>query len=126
MKLLMFLFIPVIVFSQEAEEALDKLLKYKHEKINIQINYSPFKKKVIENESKEFASSETVKKTGDIVKAIFNNRAFINNKWYTIGDEIGSFKILKISKDTVYMSKGNTLKNLQLKNFKKYIVVKEK
>ncbi len=40
-----------------------------------------------------------------VLSAIFNNRAKINNNWYTIGDSIGNYTLKKIENGQVHLKK---------------------
>lgn len=75
MKFLLLLLIPILVFSQDVEQALDKLLNYKNIKSEIYVQYSPFKKEVINIEG---ITEILQQQPGIVLKAIFNNKAFIN------------------------------------------------
>ena len=46
--------------------------------------------------------------------AIFNNRAFINNRFYKIGDKIQGYKIKKIYKHSVVLQSHNSIKVLHM------------
>jgi len=39
-----------------------------------------------------------------------NNSAFINGKWVKIGERIGSFELVDIMDDSVYLKDGNRTK----------------
>lgn len=123
MKFLLLLLIPILVFSQDVEQALDKLLNYKNIKSEIYVQYSPFKKEVINIEG---ITEILQQQPGIVLKAIFNNKAFINSRWYEKEDKLDGFSIVDISKNIVYMKKGNIMKNLKLENTKKYITVRKK
>jgi hypothetical protein len=46
------------------------------------------------------------------LKAILNRRAFINDRWYKIGDEIGGYKLAKINGESVLLESGDKSKEL--------------
>jgi len=48
--------------------------------------------------------------------SIFNDKAKINENWYSLGDFIGNYKIVKIEKETVTLQKKNIEKTLNFKN----------
>ena len=48
------------------------------------------------------------------VSAIFNDKAFINGKFYKIGDIIHGYRIIKISKKAVWMRKNSIIKRVFL------------
>lgn len=123
MKKLIYLVIPLIAFSQETNLILEKLINFKSIKTNLDLSYDPFK---TAGKSTSFGSQFLDKDASDILKAILNDKAFINESWYSVGDILGGFRIVKITKDTVYLAKGNEYKNLKLTEFKQYVSVKEK
>jgi len=53
-----------------------------------------------------------IKKITYILNAIFSNKAKINGKWYKLNDEIGDFKLFKISNKSVIINNGHSKKEL--------------
>ena len=51
-----------------------------------------------------------------ILKAIMNNKAFINDKWVAIGEKIGDYKLVDIMDDSVYLTNGKKSKMVFFKN----------
>jgi len=78
------------------------------------IKYNPFVCKNI-HENNLVKSFIIKKKSIFILKAIFNNQAFINNKWYKIGDKINGFIIYKITDKEVFLKKGKKIIKIKLK-----------
>lgn len=83
--------------------------------LDLPVRYDPFYKasKII----------ETTKKTKSLRRksvlhlqlyAIFNNRAYINGRFYSVGDRIGEYMVKSIKKDYVLLVKNGTIKILPL------------
>ena len=56
------------------------------------------------------------------LKAILNKAAFIDGKWYKKGDKIGSYRVKKVSSDSVVLKSANGTKKLSLKKRKKNLI----
>jgi len=57
--------------------------------------------------------------------AILNHAGFINKKWYRVGDEIGSYKVIHIGKTSATLKRGNEFKRLAIpKREKKFKLFK--
>jgi len=93
------------------------------------ITYDPFYKgkSLMEEAKPKTVVTKKVKKASKKLQllAIFNNRAFINSKWYKEGDKIGGYKVQKIKDTFVILSKKG--KTIILRIGKKNILkIKEK
>jgi len=49
------------------------------------------------------------------LKAIINNRAFINNKWVKVGQKIGPYTLVDVMDDSVYLKDKTRTKMIFLK-----------
>lgn len=58
------------------------------------------------------------------LSAIFNDRAFINNKFYTVGEKIQGYRIKKIYKHSVILQHGRHIKVLRLQQ-KHFLQIKQ-
>ena len=69
------------------------------------------------NSSKNDGNKTVVKMENEdfVLKAIMNNMAFINNKWVKIGQKIGSFTLVDIMDDSVYLKDKNRTKMIFFK-----------
>jgi len=65
-----------------------------------------------DNKSKEPIPIQPVNLDVFTLKAIMNDKAYINNKWVGIGDKIGSYKVVDIMDDAVYLSNGKKSKTV--------------
>ena len=118
--------------SLSATEITSMVAEIKKERIGISIlklqnTANPFviyvpKKKEIKEETIEevqvLAPLEVVYK----LKAILNKAAFIDNKWYRQGDEIGNYKVGHVSSDSVILKSENSNKTLSLEKKKKNFI----
>ncbi|NPA04421.1 MAG: hypothetical protein GXO61_06120 [Epsilonproteobacteria bacterium] len=77
--------------------------------------YDPFKKSI----PKRKWRYPTIK-----VEAIFNHKAFINGRFYSVGDRIGVGKVVKVAKDYVVISFGRRKKIFFLSTPKKVVKIK--
>ncbi|MBN2767904.1 MAG: hypothetical protein JXQ68_02280 [Campylobacterales bacterium] len=52
------------------------------------------------------------------LKGIMNNRAFINNKWFGLNDEVEGYTLVSITSNSVLLKREDRTKELFLKNKK--------
>lgn len=86
--------------------------------ISLRNPFSPAKDKVIEE---EVAPDELI---GKELTAIIGDRVRINNEWYSLGDNMGSFKILSLIEDGVLLENQNGKLELKLKKGNKNVTIK--
>ena len=95
---------------------------------DIKVNYDPFvqSKKIVQKKKnlKKMVRLST-KQTFSLV-TIFNDRAFINSKWYKKGDTIYGYKIVDIGDDKVLLSKESKLKYLRIKKINNLLKVEKR
>ena len=87
-------------------------------------------KDIFENIKEPFVMNINIPKKSNIIikpsmhtlylQAILNNKAFINNKWLEINDQIQGYSVLFISKKEVVLQQKSTTIRLFLKNKIKY------
>lgn len=116
-----FIFVVMICSFSFASTNLDDKLQRLSEFANhfMQVPaYNPFEeeKLVQENQTNKVFASQVTKSI--VVKSIFNNRAYINNKWYSIGDAIDDFVVKSITHEGVIMQKNGKQEFFQLRNEK--------
>ncbi len=81
----------------------------------------PEVKKIIEEVKEEVPEDETV----HTLSAILNHAAFIDGKWYKLGDKLDEYSIFLIQKDSVILKRGSEKKTLSIpKRKKKFILYK--
>lgn len=129
MKILFLFLTPLLILATEVDDVLQKLLTYKSDKTKLHVAYNPFVLPQIQQDSITGATTD-VEQTNQLVpvrlKAILNNKAFIDNGWRGIGDMLGDAKIIKISETAVYLQKTDKVETLELTKFKKYVSTKDK
>jgi len=74
---------------------------------------SPMPKVIVEHNNSKDGNATITKiveeETFDLT-AIMNDSAFINKKWVKIGENVGSYKLVDIMDDSVYLKDGNRTK----------------
>lgn len=78
------------------------------ESLNLPVVYDPFQG-VQHFIKKEHTTQSATKKQKVplVVSAIFNNKAFINKKFYTIGEKIGKYRLVGIKSTYVILEGAN-------------------
>ena len=107
--------------------------KIKHQREGIDISLlddtpNPFAiKEVVEEKKVEKKKKvKVVKKKVEVVHhltAILNHAAFIDSKWYKVGDKIGSFTLISINYDSVDLKFKKEQKKLSIKKEKRKIIL---
>jgi len=72
---------------------------------------NPFMMKNVKTVIKDGNTTE-IKTVKYVLNAIFSNKAKINDKWYKLHNEIGDFKLTRISSNSVILSNGHSKKEL--------------
>ncbi len=86
------------------------------------IKYDPFyKSQAILRTSTDIK----VQKESLVLDAIFNNKAFINGKFYAAGDKIGEYTIKKVTKESVVLQNKKRIKILRLKQKQHQLIIKQ-
>ena len=92
------------------------------------IQYDPFfnAQKIIKQQSMIIKS---ITKTKAAIKlhltAILNDQAYINGRFYKVGDKIGAFKVVKISSNSVHLKSKTKTTVLRFSKHKPYIQTKK-
>lgn len=83
--------------------------------IELPVNYDPFYKatKIIKHSTRKRVIVQN-REISLHLYAIFNNKAYINGKFYAIGEYISGYKLIKIKNDHVVLAKRGTIKVLPL------------
>lgn len=122
-RVFILLTLPLILFASDVDTTLQKLLHYKASKTILHVNYNPFLKKtrLIDGKVQPIQKNKTIE-----LKAIFNDKAFITNKWYTKGESVAGYKIYSVDTMSVVLKKGSEFKTLQLAQADKIMKIKDK
>ena len=127
------LFTSCPIFAKDDTQAIidniERVKEVQENRVNIKkkINYDPFNtiKEVVNKQDSKKIKMKLKKKRviykkrkrierKMIVKAIFGKNAFINNKWYSEGQKIGSYRINEIANKTIVLQRGKKIKEIGL------------
>lgn len=83
--------------------------------LDLPVEYDPFYKasKIIQHTKKGRKNIQPLSKPFYLY-AIFNNQAYINGKFYQIGERVGGYRLISIKKNYVILKKGEQMKLLPL------------
>ncbi|HHO42366.1 MAG TPA: hypothetical protein ENN12_03300 [Epsilonproteobacteria bacterium] len=126
MKYLIFLigFVGLIgANSLSVEEIENKIVKIDGPRSGINLatldNVSdPFVYPVVVSQNDE--NSTSTKRI--VLSGLMNNRAYINDNWVKVGDDVMGYKVGYIGKNGVILNKGSKVKKLFLKEKKKSLI----
>ncbi len=89
---------------------MESLEKEKRSFSKIVINYDPFFP--TKKDKKKRTVYKKQQKKSYKLKAILNKKAFINDRWFKLGERVGEYKIIKITSTKVVLEKGRKRKVL--------------
>ena len=132
--LLAFLFLNIAFANQLQEEmdSYDNIFEKIKEKrsglsdIELSSIKNPFKQEPIKTITDQNLSIITQASKGLSLKAILLSKANIDSKWYAVGDIVDGYKITNITKNGVFLVKGDEKQELILKNGSKNVEIKIK
>ena len=132
--LLAFLFLNIAFANQLQDEmdSYDKIFEKITEKrsglsdIELSSIKNPFKQEPIKTVTDQNLSIITQASKGLSLKAILLNKANIDSKWYAVGDIVDGYKIANITRNSVFLVKGDEKQELILKNGSKNVEIKIK
>ena len=83
--------------------------------LDLPVHYDPFQKakKIVKQKSAPLMQSKAPSVRLDLI-AIFNNKAYINGKFYTIGQKVYGYRLVAIKDRYVVLKKGRQVKILPL------------
>ena len=113
----------VILFSRadNIDDIVQKIKSSRESKINkkelVNINSPIPTVVVVDSNNSKSDSNNTIVSDSEtfVLKAIMNNRAFINNKWVKVGEKIGAFTLVDIMDDSVYLKDKSRTKMIFFK-----------
>ena len=132
--LLAFLFLNIAFANQLQEEmgSYDKIFEKIKEKrsglsdIELSSIKNPFKQEPIKTITDKNLSIATQASKELSLKSILLNKANIDSKWYAVGDIVDGYKIANITRNSVFLVKGDEKQELILKNGSKNVEIKIK
>ena len=94
--------------------------------LDLPVRYDPFQKakKIVVKKSIPVIFTATPSVRLDLI-AIFNNKAYINGKFYTIGQNVYGYRLVAIKENYVVLKKGRQIKLLPLVE-KKFVKTSER
>jgi len=114
-----------IVGASSINKTIDELLENEVEQELSIPQYDPFKRaKPLIKQKK--SGKRVYKPAPKELTAVFNDKAFINGRWYQKGDVLPEGKLIKINATHVYLKKGTTIKVLTLKKRKNLLKISQK
>ncbi len=94
---------------------------------DIDVPYDPFfKTKKILSLKKKRAPNTTPHKVRLVLLSVLNKRAFINNRWYKVGDRVYGFEVVKIYINRVVLKKNQKKMILNIRQKRKILNIVEK
>lgn len=125
MKIISFFLITGMLYAAPIDKTIDELLDNEiKSELKIPL-YDPFKRAqpLLKKKSqpRKFSSSRATQ-----LSAIMNSKAFFAGKWYKLGDSSPEGKLIKLTKDSVYLRQGSKTKVLRLQKKKSKFKIYEK
>lgn len=115
----------LVVSASPIHKTIDELLKNEEQKSLVIPSYDPFKRaQPLLNKKHTKRPPHRSVKTELI--ALMDKRAYINGRWYSLGQSLSEGKIIKIDARSVTLKKGNKIKILRLRQHKKIFSISEK
>lgn len=125
MKSILLLLIVGIVYAAPIEKTIDELLD-NEVKADLKIPlYDPFQRAqpLLKKKSKPRRYRKSAPRQ---LSAIMNSKAFFAGKWYKLGDISPEGKLVKVTKDSIYLRQGSKTKVLRLQKRKSMFKIHEK
>jgi len=126
-------FLDSATLSHEEIKIMVSKIKNQREGIDVSVlenTPNPFaireivKEKVVVKKEKPKKAKIVVKKeVVHTLSAILNHAAFIDGKWYKIGDKIGAFTLISINYDSVDLKSKKEQKKLSIKKEKRKFIL---
>lgn len=123
---LLFFSILFYSYAHDTQAILEKLTHFKTDKRALHVKYSPFKVDTLPSKIKSSPVSSALSTSEWTLKAIFNQKAFINDSWYKVGQSVGKYRVKSIYDTGIVLENGKIIKTLKLDTSKMYLHVKEK
>ncbi len=87
--------------------------------------FAIYKKPEVKEVLAEVVEEQKIEESVYTLSGILNHAAFIDGKWYKVGDTLEQYTILSLHKDSVILKRGTERKTLSMpKKKKKFILYK--
>lgn len=123
--MVMSLVFSLVAAASPIHKTIDELLENEEQKSLEIPRYDPFKRAQPLLNKKQSARPVARSVKTELI-AIMGKRAYINGRWYSLGQSISEGKIIKIDTRSLTLKKGNKIKILQLREHKKLFSISEK
>ena len=114
-----------MLWGAQINKTIDELLNNETEHEVTLPKYDPFKRSKPLLQRKKSGKSVYRPRPAQL-NAVMNDKAYINGRWYQVGDSISEGKLVKINRTSVYLKKGTTIKILPLKTNKNLVKISQK
>lgn len=134
MRLIILLLISSALFSNgvDVKKIAKKIgLLKNHIRISKEIDYKvydPFAKAkpiLLKKITKDTKVVKRKRKRPIIIQTILNKKAFINNRWFGVGDRVFGYLIKSIKRDAIFILKNHKWVKISMKKRKNIVTVKE-
>ena len=128
MRILLMMIVSIsIVFGADLSTRLDQLIHSKKEHKIVFLHYNPFEVTKKAADEKRLLKSTGQKQAMPInFVMVLNHSAFINGRWYKVGDSVAGYKIERIFSDKIKIEKKGMTTTLYLKNKQQILNIREK
>ena len=113
------------LWASSINKTIDELLENEAQQELSIPQYDPFKRAQPLLKEKK-SGRRTYRPAPKELTAVFNDKAFINGRWYQKGDVLPEGRLVKIKPTQVYLKKGSTIKVLTLKKSKNLLKISQK
>lgn len=123
MKIFILFILMLNLNATDLKERIEKLSVLAPKTDIVYANYDPFEKgkKVVLKTIEAKAPTKVLH-----VTTILNNKAFIESKWYKVGDSVKGYKIVQITANSVLTKKSGKIVKLGIKKSEKLLKIRDK
>lgn len=123
-KILCFAVFSITVCVANSDIDLQKLENFGRYDVDI-VKYNPFENVQVAAQNTQTTTGTVQNETIDVI-SIFNNKVYITNRWYKLNQVMGSYKVVKIEKNGVFLQKQNITKFYPLQKSSKSLIKLQK
>ncbi len=121
----MTLMLCLVLTASPIYKTIDEFLQNEEQKSLDIPSYDPFKRTQPLLNKKQTKRPPRGRIKTELI-ALMDKRAYINGRWYSLGQSLSEGKIIKIDTLSVTLKKGNKIKILRLRQHKKLFTISEK
>jgi hypothetical protein len=123
MRIFLILSIVLSLYAEDLKLRTQKLIAPIEKTLIVRVKYDPFKK------GQEVVQKIFSKKVQDntlYVTAILNNKAFINSRWYRVGEKVDGYKIIQLKENSILVKNSKKVLKFSIKRRDNIVKVKDK